>query len=76
MVGRRKREAGGDSHSRLAQLLDVITPNMLTTVFVLTAGASVIAGDTNGLYLLLPAVVVALLGGVANAWLFLIRDPD
>ena len=76
MVGRRKREAGGDSHSPLAQLLDVITPNMLTTVFLLAAGASVIAGHTKGLYLLLPAVVVALTGGVANAWLFLIRDPD
>jgi len=76
IVERRKRKAGGESNSRLARLLDVTTPNMLTTVFVLAAGTSVLAGHANGLYWLVPAVVIALIGGVANAWLFLIRDPD
>ena len=76
IVGRRKRKAGGELNSQLARLLDVTTPNVLTTVFVLTAGASVIAGHINGLYWLVPAVVVAFILGVANAWLFLIRDPD
>jgi len=76
MVGRRKRALAGKLDSHLARLLDVITPNMLTTVLVTAGGAAVTAGYTNGLYLLLPAVVVALTGGVANAWLFLIGDPD
>ena len=76
IVGRGKREAGRELSSRLARLLDVTTPNMLTTAFVLAAGASVIAGHTNGLYWLVPAVVVGLIIGVLNAWLFLIRDPD
>ena len=76
IVGRRKREAGGELNSRLARVLDVTTPNLLTTVFVLAAGAGVIAGYTNGLYWLVPAVVVALIIGVLNAWLFLIRDPE
>jgi len=76
IVGRGKRKTGGESNSRLARLLDVITPNLFTTVLPLAAGASVVAGHANGLYWLVPAVVVALIGGVANAWLFLIRDPD
>jgi len=76
IVGRGKREAGGELNSRLARLLDVITPNLLTTVLVLAAGASLVAGHANALYWLVPAVVVAFIGGVANAWLFLIRDPE
>jgi len=76
VVGRRKRTVGGELNSHLAGLIDVITPNLLTTVFVLAAGASIVAGYANGLYCLVPAVVLALIGGVANAWLFLIRDPD
>ena len=76
MVGRGKRKSGGESSSRLARLVDVITPNLLTTVLVLDAGASVLAGYANGLYLLVVAVIVAFIGGVASTWLFLIRDPD
>ena len=76
MVGRGKRGTSGKSNTRLASLVNVITPNFLTTVLVLAAGASVIAGHANGLYLLVLAVVVALILGVANAWLFLILDPD
>ena len=76
MVGRGKRETDGGSNTRLARLVDVITPNMLTTVLVLAAGATVLVGHANGLYLLVLAIVVALISGVANAWLFLILDPD
>jgi len=76
IVGHGKRETGGESGSRLARLVDVITPNLLTTVLVLDAGASVLAGYANGLYLLVVAVIVAFIGGVASTWLFLIRDPD
>jgi len=76
IVGRGKRKAGRRSNSRLARLVDVITPNVLTTVLVLAAGASVLAGHANGLYWLAAAVVIALIGGLANAWLFLILDPD
>jgi len=76
MVGRGKRGPGGKADTRLARLVDVITPNMLTTGLVLAAGATVLAGHASGLYLLVLAVVVALVSGVANAWLFLIQDPD
>jgi len=76
MVGRGKRGPGEESNTRLARLVGVITPNMLTTVLVLAAGATVLAGHANGLYLLVLAIIVALISGVANAWLFLILDPD
>jgi len=76
LAGRGKRGIRGASSSRLARLVDVITPNFFTTVLVLAAGASVLAGRAIGLYLLVLAVVVALIGGVASTWLFLILDPD
>jgi len=74
MVGHGK--PAGESNTRLARLVGLITPNMLTTVLVLAAGATVLAGHGNGLYLLVLAIVVALISGVANAWLFLILNPD
>ena len=76
VIGRGKRKIGGEPRSRLSRLVDVISPNVLTTVLVLTAGASVLAGYADGIYCLVLAAFVALLGGVANAWLFLIVDPD
>jgi len=76
MIGRGKRQTEAESHARLARLVAVITPNSLTTGLVLAGGASVLAGHASGLYFLVAAVVIALIGGVANAWLFLILDPD
>ena len=62
--------------SQLARVLDHVVPNTITTLLVVVAGATEIAGHVGGLYWLLPAVVVALIGGVASTWLFLISDPD
>ena len=76
MIGRGKRESGKESNSHLARLVAVITPNTLTTALVLVGGASVLTGHASGLYFLVAAVVIALIGGVANAWLFLILDRD
>ena len=40
------------------------------------AGATLAAGTNAGLYLLLPASLVAFVSGVLNAWYFLLPPPD
>jgi hypothetical protein len=71
-----KRKAGKRGESRAARLLDYTSPNIVTTLLVLIAGSILASGHINGAYWLIPAVALALLGGVANAWIFLIGDTD
>ncbi len=73
---RKKRSSSGtDADSRLAQLLDHNSPNLLTTALTVIAGLTVVIGHGGGLYWVIPAVFFALVGGVVNAWLLLIRKP-
>jgi hypothetical protein len=65
-----KRPAGEAPEDLLAQLLDRVSPNLLTMLLVLVAGFIELAG-ADGLYVLAPAIIVALVNGVVNAWLFL-----
>jgi hypothetical protein len=75
--GRRKKsDAGQGEQSRLVRLLDYTSPNTVTTLIVLAAGTMLLTGHAVVVYLLVPAVILALIGGVANAWIFLIDDPD
>jgi hypothetical protein len=62
--------------SRQARLVSALSPNLVTALLILTAGVLLAAGVKNGIYLLVPAVVIAFVGGVANAWLFLMSDLD
>ena len=64
--------AGEAPEDRLARLLDTVSPNLVAMLSITVAGSLEIAGD-NGLYWLAAAVVLALGGGVINAWLFLTR---
>jgi hypothetical protein len=74
--GRGGKAAGDDAGEapevRLARLLDTVSPNLVAMLSIMVAGSLEIAGD-NGLYWLAAAVVLALGGGVINAWLFLTR---
>ena len=45
----------------------------VTAVLVGVAGLTYVVKAGGGLYWLIPAVVASLLGGVVNAWLFLVR---
>ncbi len=65
---RAKREA---ETPPLARTLDVASPNVVTLALVATAGVVILTGHAWGLYLLVPSTVIAIVGGVANAWLFL-----
>jgi hypothetical protein len=44
-------------------------------VLVGVAGLTFLLKAGGGLYWLIPAAVTSLLGGVVNAWLFLVRGP-
>jgi hypothetical protein len=46
----------------------------LTSILLAIAGGTFLAKHGRGLYWLLPTVAVSLLGGVLNAWVFLISD--
>lgn len=68
-----KKEGPGEL-SRIARLLDRRRTSRIATLFLLVAGSSELAGHGGGLYWLVPAVLFALLGGVFNAWIFLIEQ--
>ena len=76
LAARPKHKAGNVDDSRIARLLEYSSPNTVTTVIVLAAGAILVSGHVVGIYVLVPAVVLALIGGVVNAWMFLIGDTD
>lgn len=66
------RRAKREAHTpALARTLDLASPNVVTLLLIAAAGVVVLTGHAWGLYLLVPSTVVAIVGGVANAWLFL-----
>ena len=67
------RRAGHSADQGVARYIERFSPNMITSVLVGVAGLTFLAGTGGGLYWLIPAVVASLLGGVVNAWLFLVR---
>ncbi len=67
------RRAGHDPESGVARYIDFASPNLVTAVLVGVAGVTFLLKGGGGLYWLIPAVLAALIGGVINAWLFLIK---
>lgn len=47
-----------------------------TLVLFVASGSALASGADAGLYLLLPASLVAFVSGVLNAWYFLLPPPD
>jgi hypothetical protein len=74
VLAHRAHRAGSDADSSVARFTDRFSPNLVTSVLVAIAGITFIAGEGGGLYWLLPTVAASLLGGLTNAWLFLVRD--
>ena len=72
MIARGRHPEGDGPEDNLARLLDSVSVNLLTMLLVLVAGCIELAGD-DGLYWLAPAIIIALVNGVVNAWLFLTR---
>jgi hypothetical protein len=54
-------------------LLVRLVPSVTITIFLVVAGASLLAGVGGGLYWVAPAVIEALLAGLATVWILLIE---
>jgi hypothetical protein len=49
---------------------------MATALLTVAADALLTAGTDDGIYLIVPVVFLARVGGVADAWIFLMSDLD
>jgi hypothetical protein len=67
------RRAGHSTGQGVARYIERFSPNTITAVLVAVAGLTFLLKASGGLYWLIPAAVTSLLGGVVNAWLFLVR---
>ncbi len=67
------RRAGHDSDQAVVRYIEKFSPNTITAVLVGVAGVTFLLKAGGGLYWLIPAAMSSLLGGVVNAWLFLVR---
>ncbi len=67
------RRAGHGSDQGVVRYIERFSPNMITAVLVGVAGLTFLLKAGGGLYWLIPAAVASLLGGVVNAWLFLVK---
>jgi hypothetical protein len=76
ITGRWRKQHMGSLPSRRSWLVSNVSPNLLTAVLTITAGALLVTGVNDGVYLVVPIVLLALVGGVTNAWLFLMTDID
>jgi hypothetical protein len=70
------RRAGHDPASSVARYMERASPNTVTAVLVGVAGLTFLLKAGGGLYWMIPTVVAGLVGGVINAWLFLVRLHD
>jgi hypothetical protein len=67
------RRAGRGSSQRVARYIERFSPNTITAVLVGVSGLTFLLKAGGGLYWLIPAAVAGLVGGVVNAWLFLVK---
>lgn len=68
------RRAGSGATNRAARFVERFSPNVATSVLLAIAGATFLDRHGGGLYWLLPTMAGSLLGGVINAWFFLISE--
>ena len=74
LVGRGPVDSDASPESRLARTLDRTSPSLSTSLLTEIAGVTLITGG-GGLYWLVPALILALVGGALNAWLLLVGLP-
>jgi hypothetical protein len=68
-----RRARSGAGSKPIAHVLDVVSPNTFTSLLLAATGLLLILGVDEGSYALVPTVVVAIVGGVTSAWLFLTK---
>jgi hypothetical protein len=69
------RRAGHAREPGWARAVERFSPNTVTAILVGVAGVTLLVGAGGGLFWLIPSVAASLVGGVVNAWLFLVRAP-
>ncbi|MEU2777480.1 hypothetical protein ABZ646_32455, partial [Streptomyces sp. NPDC007162] len=74
-IGRRRR-GPATADKRLTGLFDRRDTSIVVMLLFVACGAVLASGRTAGLYLLLPASLVAFVSGVLSAWNFLLPPPD
>jgi hypothetical protein len=74
-IGRRK-QALDDDERLLVEIFNRRTPNVVVMLLFVASGTTLVCGSDAGLYLLLPAALVAFVSGVVNAWYFLLPPPQ
>jgi drug/metabolite transporter (DMT)-like permease len=67
------QRAGQARQPGVPRFVERYSPNTITAILVGIAGVTLIVRAGGGLYWLIPAVTASLIGGVVNAWLFLVR---
>jgi hypothetical protein len=70
-IGQRMRGLTDDDR-RLISIFDRRDTNVIVMLLFVAGGVILAAGESAGLYLLLPASLVAFISGVLNAWNFLL----
>jgi hypothetical protein len=63
----------GEWEPRSSWLLVRLVPSLAITVFLVLAGAGLIARAGGGLYWVVPAIVVAFTGGLVTVWVLLVE---
>jgi hypothetical protein len=71
-----RRAKASRSDQAIAQVLEAVTPNLVTSVLLLAAGTILALGLHAGLYVLVAPVLTALVGGVVSAWLLLTKITE
>ena len=67
------KRAGHSTDKGVVRYIERFSPNMITAALVGVAGLTLVVKAGGGLYWLIPAAMAGLLGGVVNAWLFLVK---
>lgn len=76
-IGRRRRGPAADERlTGLSGLFDRRDTSIVVMLLFVAGGTIVGSGMSAGLYLLLPASLVAFVSGVLSAWNFLLPPPD
>jgi hypothetical protein len=55
----------------VSHLLDVVSPNTIVLLLLVVAGVPLTFSSQAGLYLLAGTVLIAIIGGLTSAWLFI-----
>lgn len=69
---RRVKHTLTDDDKQLIAIFNRRGPNVMVMLLFVASGITLACGESAGLYLLLPAALVAQVSGVLNAWYFLL----